>query len=269
MTSNTTKRSKISRIAMSLLLVTTLTAGGVSLLAGNAVAAGDVTITVTDRTGDAIEGADVVLKNAGDDSEAGSGTTDANGQITYSSQADGDYYANASAASYLNGSTGTITVSGSAASETVELREEPTELLNDTAAIDSETTSGWGEAELSSSVPTTDNNTTVDVTITGINSSSNSSTVLFEATTTASENSTVYEQYDLTDSELDEYDELRVVVEGNSEYVNATDYGRLESVDGGASGSGGVLDMTIAGIPLVVVLIALLGGFLILRDEGN
>jgi hypothetical protein len=109
-----------STILAALVLFATLTGA-----AGSAAAAGDVTITVEDAGGNAVDGATVTLYNAADDTQANSATTGTNGEVTFSSVTDGDYYAEVTAQGYNGTTTGTMTVSGAAISKTVTISETP------------------------------------------------------------------------------------------------------------------------------------------------
>ena len=249
--------TKIGSIALSILILSSVMSAGLALLAAPAAAAGDVTVTVTDSTGTALEGADVSLRNAADDSEAANGTTGTDGSVTFSSQPDGDYYAEVSDPGHVDTTSSTVTVSAAAASVDVEVYQA-TQQLNRTVSISNDTTAAFGEATANASLETADSSTDVEVEVVGIDANG-SETTLSTETATVSEGTTERVRYPLTDDEVSNYSEVEVAVAGNGSYLDATEAGTEESYVGGGGGSssglGGLLMTSIYGIPIIVLLI--------------
>ena len=226
-----------------------------------AAAAGDVTITVEDDTAAAIEGATVTLYDSADDTEVANATTDANGDVTLSSVADATYYAEVSADGYADASASSITVSGSAVTQTVTMSEEPDKLVNETVALDPNTLTVWGEA--TAEAIGSGNSTDVTVTFVGVNESEGTETQLKNETMTLSGEEVGYSDVTISDSHRSNYSDVRIVIEGHSEDINATDYGTTVSVAGGGGSSGGSLPLgSIWGIPVLGIIgLALVGGY--------
>lgn len=265
----TTKKQKFGSIALSALIIFSVAVGGLAAFAGSVAAAGDVTVNVTDQEGSAVEGATVVVYDNSSDGQVTSGDTAADGSITFSSVADGDYYVEIEEPGYQAHTSDVFTVAASAVTLNEQITEERDELQNSTVSITEDTSGVWGEAALNENVSTTDNLTDVTVTFIGVNvtNESTTETEIDSRTTTAGEGSTVYESLDITSTERDEYDEVRIIVKANSKYINSSDYGVLTSVSGGGgSSAGGLMDISIMGVPLVF-LIAGAGVLLYMRDN--
>ena len=141
-------------------------------------------------------------------------------------------------------------------------------LLDDRTAIDEDTSAVYvdvvGADDFGGDGPVD-----VEVTLTGYNSTDDATnnTVVESQTLTVDEGMTESFDYDLVDSDSDDYDELAVtaeVVTGDESNIESTDWGTLERVSGG----GGVLDEggSIGGIPIVVVGAVLVGLFVFARD---
>ena len=258
---DTLTRQKYGSIGVSLLLALSVVAGSLALLTAPAAAAGDVTVSVTDSTGSAVDGATVEIYNDSSDALVTSGTTDSGGSVTFGSVSDGDYYAEVSADGYVSTTTSNFTVSGSAVSVDASIQEEPSELVNQTVSVGSDTDAVFGEAEINESLDTVTGTTEVTVTFYGMNETNGTETEVQSDQTTAAEGSTVYNDYALSTSDLDEYDQFRVVIEADADHVDSTDYGSVQQVSGGGGGSGGgIFGMSIMGIPVV----ALIGGAAVL-----
>jgi hypothetical protein len=244
-----------------MLIISSVVVGGLALVASPAAAAGDVTVTVTDSTGTAVEGADVSLRNAGDGSEAANGTTDANGSVTFSSQADGDYYAQISDPGYVDVTSSNVTVSAGPASVDVEVYAA-NQQLNRTVNITNDTTAAFGEATANGSLSTAGNSTDIEVEVVGIDANGNE-TILSTESATVSEGTTERVRYPLSDSELSNYSSVEITVSGNGSYLDATEAGTEESYVGGGGGSSGglsgLLSASIMGIPALVILLAVVG----------
>ena len=261
MTENST-RSKLGSIALSLLIVTSVVAAGLALVAGPAAASGDVTVQVDDVDGTGIEGADVIVRDAADDSEAANGTTDANGTFT-ATVSDGDYYAEVTDPGYVDvPESETVTITASNAQIDVELITAD-ELANNTVSVSNDTESAYADVtgvdDLSS---LKDNDSRAGFRVIGLNHTSDgntSTTTLTNRTEAVTESNTTSFEYVLSDDDRASYDDVRVVVEGNGNHSSSVEGGTLESSTGGGGGSSGslegLLSTTVMGIPLVAILL--------------
>ena len=256
-----TLTSKFGSIALSMLIMSSVVVGGLALVAAPATAAGDVTVTVSDSTGTDLEGADVSLRSAADDSEVANGTTDANGSVTFSSQADGDYYAEVSDPGHVNATSSTVTVSSAAASVDVEVYAA-NQQLNRTVEVSNDTTAAFGEATANGTLSTAGNSTDVEVEVVGIDGDGNE-TVLSTETATVDEGTTERVRYPLSDSEVSNYSSVEVTVSGNGSYLDSSEAGTEESYVGGGGGSSsglnGLLSASFMGVPAWFVLIVIVG----------
>lgn len=244
-----------------MLIMSSVVVGGLALIAGPAAAAGDVTVTVTDSTGTAVEGADVSLRNAGDGSEAASGTTGTDGSVTFSGQSDGDYYGEISDPSHVDATSSTVTVSGAAASVDVEVYAA-NQQLNRTLEVSNDTTAAFGEATANETLSTADSSTDVEVEVVGIDEAGNE-TVLSTETATVDEGTTERVRYPLSDGDVSNYSEVEVTVSGNGTYLDSSEAGTEESYVGGGGGSSsglnGLLSASFMGVPAFVILLVLVG----------
>ena len=252
-----------------MLIVSSVVVGGLALVAGPAAAAGDVTVTVTDSTGTAVEGADVSLRNDGDGSEVANGSTGTDGSVTFSGQSDGDYYAEIADPGHVDATSSTVTVSGAAASVDVEVYDA-NQQVNRTIAVTNDTTAAFGEATGNSSLSTAGNSTDVEVEVVGIDEAGNE-TVLSTETATVDEGSTERVRYPLSDGEVSNYSEVEITVSGNGSYLDSSEAGTEESYvggGGGSSGLNGLLSASFMGIPAVAILVVVVGGLaLVYRSE--
>jgi len=259
---------------MTALIISSVLAAGLALVAGPAAAAGDVTVQVDDVDGNGIEGADVTVYDAADDSEVANGSTDSTGSFTASGVSDGDYYAAVDDPGYVNvDETETVTITASNAQIDVEL-VEANELVNNSVAVTNSSESAYADVSANSSLLTANNSTRAAVEIVGINQTDDgneSETVLKSTTEEVSEGSTASIEYVLTDDDRETFDEVRVVVEGQDNHTDAVEGGTLESATGGGGSSGGLdglLSVTIMGIPLVAILVLVGIVALVYRSEG-
>jgi hypothetical protein len=230
-----------------------------SLFAAPALAAGDITVNVADDDGDDLDGATVTLYDAADGSEVATKES-TNGSATFSSTADGDYYVEVSKTDYASTTSSTKTISGSAVTFDTTLTENMTELENGTVSLSDDTNGLYGEA-------TVDGSTDVTVTYYGIENGSE--TQLSTETLSPAAGETAYSEHSLTDSELGNYSEARVVVEAQASDVNSSDFGSVMTVSGGG-GSGGMsfLSGTTFGLPNMVIIIAAgVLGLMVLGDD--
>jgi hypothetical protein len=273
MTENST-RSKLGSIAMTLLITTSVLAAGLALVAGPAAASGDVTVQVDDVDGDGLEGVDVVVRDASDDSAAANGTTDANGSYTASGVSDGDYYADISDVGYVDvPETENVTVTASNEQIDVELITAD-EQVNTTVSVGNDTESAYGDVTGADDLSSLkDNESRAGFHVIGLNHSDGNTTETTLSNTTAAVtagNTTSFE-YVLTDSDHETYDEVRVVVEGNGNHSSSVDGGTLEATRGGGGSAGGLeglLSMTVMGIPLVAILLgAGVAAFIYSREQ--
>jgi len=267
MKKNNTLTSKIGSIALSMLIVSSVVAGGLALIAGPAVAAGDLTVNVNDESGTAIDGAEVVIYDVSDDSEVANGTT-SSGSYTASGLSDGDYYAEVTADGYAGAQSDQVTISGAAASVTVNLADS-SEVVNETVSVENTTLTAYGEIETTDSINEIGNTTSYEWTFHGVDSGGNE-TQIGSAERFVGEGTVATEEVSLNDSQTTEYDSVRVVVEGDPSYVNSSEAGTTAEVSGGggSSGIGGIVNATIFGIPIVLLGgAAVLGYVLMERDE--
>lgn len=267
-------RSKLGSIAMTLLIVSSVLAAGLTLIAGPAAASGDVTVQVDDVDGTGIEGVDVVVRDASDDSAAASGVTDANGTFTASGVSDGDYYAEVSDPGYVDvPQSDTVTITASNAQIDVELIAA-NEQVNNTVSVTNDTESAYADVTGADDLSNLkDNSSRAGFHVIGLNHTGNTTeTTLTNSTAAVTEGNTTSFEYLLTDSDRDTYDELRVIVEGNENHSASVEGGKLESSTGGGGGSSsgleGLLSTTYMGIPLVAILLgAGLAVFVYNRDQ--
>jgi hypothetical protein len=262
MTENST-RSKLGSIAMTLLIVSSVVAAGLALVAGPAAASGDVTVQVNATDGTGIEGADVVVRDAGDDSAAASGVTDANGTFTASGVSDGDYYAEVSDPGYVDvPQSTTVSIAASNAQIDVELITAD-EQVNNTVSVSNDTESAYADVtgvdDLSS---LQGNESRAGFRVVGLNHTDGNTTetTIENSTAAVTEGNTTSFESVLTDSDRSTYDEVRVIVEGNGNHSSSVEGGTLESSTGGGGGSTssgleGLLSTTIMGIPLVAIIL--------------
>lgn len=249
-------RSKLGSIAMTLLIVSSVLAAGLALVAGPVAAdQQDVTVQVNGTSDSGIEGADVVLRDEADDSEVANDSTDSNGAVTFSSVSDGDYYAEVSDPGYVDlPESSNVTVSTSAVTLDVEMYAA-TEQENNTVTVTNNTETAYADATANSSLSTTDSSTRVAYRVVGINTSDNDSeTTLDNGTMEVVEDTTESATYTLTDSDRDTYDEVRIIVDGETDHLDAVEGGKTESITGGGGSSGGIFNTTVMGIPLVAIL---------------
>jgi len=268
-------RSKLGSIAMSLLIVSSVLAAGLALVAGPAAAAGDVTVQVNDTNANGIEGVDVVVRDASDDSAAANGTTDANGTFTASGVSDGDYYAEISDPGYVDvPETENVTVTASNERIDVELITAD-EQINTTVSVGNDTESAYGDVtgvdDLSS---LKDNESRAGFHVIGLNhtdSGNTTATTLTNSTAAVTAGNTTSFEYVLTDSDHETYDEVRVVLTGNGNHSSSVDGGTLEATRGGGGSAGGLeglLSTTVMGIPLVaILLVAGVAAFIYNREQ--
>jgi len=250
-----------------MLLLSSVVVGGLALVASPAAAAGDVTVNVEQTDGGPIDGADVSLRFASNDSEVANGST-SSGSVTFSSVNDGTYYAVVEADGYVDSVSSNITVSGSSASATVTLSES-SEVHNETVALSDGTLTAYGSVETVESINSPLNRTSYEWSFTGVNETENGTetTVLRESSRYVDENSTATEDVSLSDSDLEEFDKVRVVISGDSEATNSTDSGTTAKIGGGGGGSGGLPGGTVMGIPVVAIALGLLGATYIFWRE--
>ena len=272
---DTPKRSKFGSIVMTIIIVSSVLAAGLALVAGPAAASGDVTVQVNATDGTGIEGADVVVRDASDDSAAASGVTDSNGTFTASGVSDGDYYAEVSDPGYVDvPETDTVTITASNAQIDVELIAA-NELANNTVAVSNDTESAYGDVSGADDLSSlADNSSRAGFRVVGLNHSEegNSSTTNLKDTTAAvTEGNTTSFEYVLSDDDVDSYDELRVVVEGNGNHSSSVEAGTLEAATGGGGSGGfgnGILASTFMGIPIVfLIAVAAVAGVLYKRED--
>lgn len=255
-----TTTGRLGRCLLALLVALSM----VGAFAAPAAAAGDVTVTVSDTDANGIENATVTVYNATDDTEVTNGTTGTDGSVTFSSVADGDYYATATKTDYEDAESDNFTVSGSAVDVNLTLYEESVEIDSTTVEIDESSTHVWSEAE-----NVTDRNneyTSYDVVFVGINESDDSvnETELARITEPASEGVTISE-YQLTDADRDNYTDVQVRLEApEGSAVESFTAGTYQKVAGGGGSSGGFsLSGEIHGVPIVVIIGALgLAGYM-------
>lgn len=250
---------RIATLTLSVLLAFSLVGGG--LLVGSVAAAGDVTITVNDQTGEAVEGATVTLVNSTDDSEVASNTTDASGNVTFSAVSDGEYYTEVSVDGYANLEGQTITVSGSAVTASESVNDE---IVNEKVSVVNDTRTAYVELEGNM----TDGNTSdVTVTFSGIDSDGNYTTVATE-TVTVSGNQTSLSSAAINDSEAQKYDKVEIYAEGDASKVNGGETGTTVAVAGGGGFSAGSLfSYSVAGIPVIFLLVGAGGVALYMREQ--
>lgn len=148
--------------------------------------------------------------------------------------------------------------------------EGPTELANGTVDATNATDSVYvdviGNGSMGGAGP-------VDVTVTvaGLNSSESFADGTQLATTTLSvaEGATESYSYTVTESDATTYDSIAVVVEtsGDETLIDSTDWGSLVENSGGAGGflDGGLGE--IAGIPVVLLVVLLVGGYVLIGDD--
>jgi hypothetical protein len=258
---------------MTALIVSSVLAAGLSLLAAPVAAAGDVTVQVDDVNGNGIEGADVTVYDAADDSSVASGPTDSNGTFTASGVSDGDYYAAVDDPSYVDvPETENVTITASNAQIDVELIEA-NELVNNTVAVSNDTESAYADVSANSSLALADNSTRTAFEVVGINNSNGNETVLEDSTKEVPEDSTTSFEYVLSDSDRQSYDEIRVIVDGQTNHTDDVEGGTLESARGGGGGSSsglsGLLSVSVMGIPVVAILVVTGIGLLIYRSDGQ
>jgi hypothetical protein len=261
MTENST-RSKLGSIAMTLLITTSVLAAGLALVAGPAAASGDVTVQVDDVDGDGLEGVDVVVRDASDDSAAANGTTDANGTFTASGVSDGDYYADVSDPGYVDvPETSNVSITASNAQIDVELISAD-EQVNTTVSVGNDTASAYGDVTGADDLSSLQGNESrAGFHVVGLNHSSDGNTTettLSNSTAAVTAGNTTSFEYILTDDDHSTYDEVRVVVEGNGNHSSSVDGGTLEATRGGGGSAGGLeglLSATFMGIPLVAILL--------------
>jgi len=266
-------RTKFGSIAMTALIVSSILAAGLSLLAAPAAAAGDVTVQVDDVDGNGIEGAAVTVYDAADDSEVADGTTDANGTYTASGVSDGDYYATVSDPAYVDvPETETVTITASNAQIDVEL-VEANELVNNSVPVTNDTQSAYADVTAIDDLSTADNSTRTAFEVVGVTTEngSTSETVLETSTKEVPEGSTTSFERVLNDSDRESYDEIRVTVSGQGNHSDSVEGGTLESARGGGGGSSsglsGLLSASIMGIPVVAVLVVAGIGLLVYRSK--
>jgi hypothetical protein len=227
-----------------------------ALFATPAAAAGDVTVNVVDDDGDSLDGATVTLYSAADDSQIATDST-TNGSVTFASTADGDYYAEVSMTGYASTTSSTTTVSGSAVTIDTTLTENMTEVENATVSLTDDTNGLYGEASV-------DGATNVTVTYYGI--ADGAETQLSTETLSPAAGETAYSEHTLTDAQLDNYTDARIVIEAQSSDVNSTDYGTTLAVSGGGGSSGG-LPFGITRMQAVIGLLVL-GGLAMLMGDS-
>jgi len=147
-------------------------------------------------------------------------------------------------------------VFGSVLAAPVMAQTGTTNVANGTVSLTDDTTGLYGQA-------TVDNATDVTVTYYGIENGTE--TELSNETLSPAAGETARSEYTLTDAQLANYSEARVVISSTSVDVNSTDYGTLLAVSGGGGSSSGGLPMGltwlhVGGGLLVIGLGALLVG---------
>jgi hypothetical protein len=131
-----------------------------------------------------------------------------------------------------------------------------TNVANGTVTLTDDTTGLYGQA-------TVDNATDVTVTYYGIENGTE--TQIGTETLSPAAGATARSEHTLTDAQLANYSEARVVISSTSVDVNTTDYGAILSVSGGGGSSSGGLPMglswmQVGGGVLVIGLLAVLMG---------
>lgn len=169
-------------------------------------------------------------------------------------------------ATLVFGMTLTAGLAGPVAADHADTNEDLLIHTNETASDD--LSEIWVDVTGAESIATTDNTTTVTVTVEGINGSTVDE--LHNETLTIEEGNVSSSSYQLADSDSDDYDELRLTVEaatGEGQYINEseTEWGTLvEQVGGGGGGflsgsgalGGGVGALAILGV-----------GWLLLKED--
>lgn len=250
------------------ILLAFVVAGGILFggLAGPATAAGDVTITVQDTSGDTLGGVDVSLHNASTDSQVASGTTDSSGEVTFSSQSDDDYYAQADPTGYTNETTDNITVNGSAVSDTLTLYETNIDVQTQTVDINNDSVTVWAEVE--NLTDRNDDAAGYEVEFRGlVNSTDDNGTTLDTKVQTAETGTQTFE-YSLNDSDYSDYEAIEVAVVGvEDDSVDSFEAGTYQKVGGGGgSAFGTLLGGDILGIPMILIVGGAIGLALWMRE---
>jgi hypothetical protein len=256
---NTLSGTNSRSIGLSLLVVVSMVVGAAALFAAPAAAAGDVSIEVDNSSGADVDNASVTLYKSADDSEVVNGTADSTGNITFSSVADGNYYAVADEDGYFEQQSVGFEVNGSAVSKTVTLDSYPSEHSNHTVAFGNDTETLWAEIEA-------DNTTDVAVEYYGVQNGTE--TLLERHEVTASSGEVTVDDLVVTDQQTTDYEEAKIVIKANDADINSTDFGKTVSVSGGGgSSSDGLLGYEIYGFPAVgIVLVALAGAYVYTKD---
>ncbi|MDZ5810063.1 hypothetical protein U4E84_01670 [Halorubrum sp. AD140] len=142
------------------------------------------------------------------------------------------------------------------------------ELLNETADVTNDTESVYLDVVGNDSMDS-DGPVNVTVTLTGLEEDQDltNGTELDESDLSIDEGATESYDYELNDSEREDYDELAIVVDtkDDEELVNSTDWGTLQQVSGG--GGGGGLDVPGGSTGVIVLVVVVLGAAFLTRDE--
>lgn len=142
---------------------------------------------------------------------------------------------------------------------------EPEELLNETDSVDEDLLTAWVDVTAKETVD--GESTDVEVAIHGINTTSGDEVELYSDTMSVTQDTTETTDYEFSDSDRDEYDEFRVVVDGVDEDVEEIEWGTtMQFVGGGGGAVGGLLDFELWGIPAIAIVGVVLIGYWVTRD---
>ena len=131
------------------------------------------------------------------------------------------------------------------------------DVANSTVLVNDDTTGLYADA-------TVDNATDVTVTYYGVDNGTE--TQLSSETLSPAAGETAHSEHTLTDAQLANYSEARIVVNSTAVDVNSTDIGTIQAVSGGGGGSSGGLPFGLTGMHVGGGLLVIGLGAVLLGD---